>query len=90
MKATTSKEDIDRIIEENVTRLNNKYDHTYERVHGLMKLIEGDLKRMRPDEFKSNKELFYRKLSIITGRKLYTEQQYKLEKGLVVSEEYLK
>lgn len=88
MKATT-KVDIDKIIEENVNRLSNKYNHSHKRVHGLMKLIEGDLKVMRSNEFDCEKKSFYRKVFIITGKKLYTEQQYKLEKGLV-SEEYIK
>lgn len=48
MKATT-KIDIDKMIEENVNRLSNKYNHSYERVYGLMKLIEGDLKLMRSE-----------------------------------------
>jgi hypothetical protein len=90
MTATTSKENIDKIIEENVERLSKKYNNSYERVYGIVKLIEGDLKIIRSKEFKSNKDIFYKKVYSIANIRLYTEQQFKLKKEAILIEEYIK
>jgi len=87
MTATT-KESIDKLFKENVNRLSGKYYTDYERVYGLMKLVEGDLKIMRTVEFKSNKETFYRKVCTITNGRLYIEKEFKSKKAL--SEAYMK